>query len=350
MLPLKLLWQVFDNTFKMLILLVDILLVVVSNLPVNECKLTNYKLNRELYIYKQQSDILYVQITENCPGLKVNYPHLIPDDLVRQKLNYDRLLAMLTQCQIEKEKQKLAGSTAEELNTNGKGTSTSETTIHATAEMVNATTPENTKTKTAMTKVGSRETTTTVVKHQTTDRTADSVKTTMADVVHHATAKAMTTSGAKRPTTWNAGAFDVHTTTVNESSNEIETTNASVEHRPADKVTAGNVVITTTNAMHATTVKVQSESITAVTPVATTTSPMQAWQSATSLTESWRTMEGDGIKPGDSPSDACDLNKNLKWFRFTGEAGKLIIAVSTKILTGRFCVSRKIPLELRFQF
>ncbi|XP_067933925.1 oncoprotein-induced transcript 3 protein-like [Watersipora subatra] len=50
---------------------------------------------------------------------------------------------------------------------------------------------------------------------------------------------------------------------------------------------------------------------------------------ATNLTESWRMdISGSGIKPGGPNSFdeyACDLNIDLQWFRFTGDAGNRML-------------------------
>ena len=53
---------------------------------------------------------------------------------------------------------------------------------------------------------------------------------------------------------------------------------------------------------------------------------------ATNLSEAWRTdYNGSDIKGGGlntSRGYACDLRKNLGWFRFTGAAGKKILGLA----------------------
>ena len=66
-------------------------------------------------------------------------------------------------------------------------------------------------------------------------------------------------------------------------------------------------------------------SSTAQTPIPTTTRPPECL-AATNLSEYWRRdNNGTNIKPGGNHSRstgyACDLHKDLKWFRFTGDAG-----------------------------
>ena len=52
---------------------------------------------------------------------------------------------------------------------------------------------------------------------------------------------------------------------------------------------------------------------------------------ATNLTESWRLdHKGSDIRPGGPHSLsgwACDLHKDLKWFRFSGDGGTLVILI-----------------------
>ncbi|XP_067952069.1 uncharacterized protein [Watersipora subatra] len=57
---------------------------------------------------------------------------------------------------------------------------------------------------------------------------------------------------------------------------------------------------------------------------------LQACQTATNLTRSWRMdHNGSDIRPGFGPHAndgyACDFHENLKWFRFTGEAGNRLL-------------------------
>ena len=95
-------------------------------------------------------------------------------------------------------------------------------------------------------------------------------------------------------------------------------TPAAAESSTLPNTNIRNDKVSTTTAIDATT-KTSSE-VSTVQPVP------EPCLSATNLTEAWRKdHDGKNIKPGGAHSQskyACDLYKELEWFRFTGYAGK----------------------------
>lgn len=85
--------------------------------------------------------------------------------------------------------------------------------------------------------------------------------------------------------------------------------------------------------MPSTTQGMPSVSRTATTTIQTSTpvTLLQACESASNLTQSWRLeYNGDDIRGGGPNSDpsagyACDYRSSLQWFRFTADAGDKIM-------------------------